>query len=425
MLIHVLTYTESIVLYIFLLMSLFFSYGFVKKRKTYISITILWIILFTVCYKPVETYAHSFLAYWIYMFLFAGSYSLFQKESQWNKLIFIFTYICTIVCIKSFILCLIGAHSFSQTQNTLQIVLLYIAFYFLCFVSTIFFIKHPLILLPQLPTKYFAFMILIPSVIVVIVIFENLLLYNSNPNRIISSLLFLFLLFIVIGVYYLIVLLSNIYMKMMTSNTINQRLKMENGNLLSSYAMIKQIRREKHELKNHYFYISSLVKSKKYQELDHFLCTELGVRYDAMEQIRTGNHLVDFLLTQKLIEAREQHIHVITNIILPADLPIKEDDLCSLLLNLLNNAIEASKREENPVIHIIISVVKNYLQIHIKNKSSEDILLKNPRLLTTKKDANTHGFGIQIIQSIVDNYSGMITFKMEGEYFSVITMLQL
>ena len=69
--------------------------------------------------------------------------------------------------------------------------------------------------------------------------------------------------------------------------------------------MVEQIRRDKHEMKNVYFYIQSLIKSGELDELEKFVDTKLVPRYDRLEEFNTGNQMLDYLLTQKINEARD------------------------------------------------------------------------------------------------------------------------
>lgn len=165
--------------------------------------------------------------------------------------------------------------------------------------------------------------------------------------------------------------MTKTYENMINANNINHRLQLQIEYTKRSSSMIVKIRKEKHEIKNKYFYIQSLVKSHKYEKLEHYLDTELAYHFNAIEEFQTGNKLIDFLLTQKVSEAHEQKIRVMTNVLLPPDLPIKDDDICALLLNILDNAIDASKHD------------------------------------------------------IVDKYNGIFKTSMESNYFVVLAMLQL
>ena len=225
--------------------------------------------------------------------------------------------------------------------------------------------------------------------------------------------------------YYLSYLLIHNYEELMESYFLKQKFELQTDYLRQSSSIIHQVRKERHELKNNYFYLQSLVKEKKYKELEHFLNQEIEHKFELMEEFHTGNRLVDYILTQKVNEARRAGIHVMTNVLLPESLNIQEQDLCALLLNLLDNAIEASKKEEQGDIHITIGIVKKYLSVQIKNKSSVDVLVHNPSLKTIKSDSVYHGFGLQIIHQIVQKYNGIFDTSMESGYFCVSVMMVL
>ncbi len=130
------------------------------------------------------------------------------------------------------------------------------------------------------------------------------------------------------------------------------------------------------------------------------------------------------LLSQKVAEARSQGIHVMTNILIPAQVNIKEMDLCGLLMNLFDNAIEASKSIEKPDIQLTIKMVKNYLSIEMKNKVPQQADTKHPPLTTSKKSADQHGYGLKVVRSIVKKYDGMADFAIKNSYFIASILLQ-
>ena len=116
-------------------------------------------------------------------------------------------------------------------------------------------------------------------------------------------------------------------------------------------------------------------------------------------------------------------ISFVADVRLPEHLNIENIDLCSILQNLLDNAIDASKKEEVKDIHIKMCQQKNYLSITIKNRSSADVLKTNPGLLTTKADKKAHGIGTRIVKKLVDKYDGAIDYSMDSGYFVVSVLL--
>lgn len=220
-------------------------------------------------------------------------------------------------------------------------------------------------------------------------------------------------------------MLIRAYEKYSESSSIAQRMALQLDHVERSAAMIEQIRSDRHELKNIFFYLNSLSEAGKYDEIREFCEDHLTHRYDRLEEFNTGNEILDYLLTQKVSEAREANIHVMADVLLPPALPIVDIDLCSLLMNLLDNAIDASKKEERGDIQILMNIKKNYLSLTVRNKSSQDILKNNPSLRTSKDDFANHGIGTRVIRSICKKYNGMVDYRMENGYFVADVMLEL
>lgn len=82
-----------------------------------------------------------------------------------------------------------------------------------------------------------------------------------------------------------------------------------------------------------------------------------------------------------------------------------------------------SKNESKSKIDFEISDSKGYLNIVLKNTIDESVLIKNPRLRTSKKDKSKHGFGLQTVADIVKKYDGMINaFEENGDFITDILL---
>ncbi|WP_099469402.1 sensor histidine kinase [Konateibacter massiliensis] len=192
-----------------------------------------------------------------------------------------------------------------------------------------------------------------------------------------------------------------------------------------SLELEEQLKKERHELKNNYFYIQTLLKEKKYERLDIYLEKMIGENLSLMNLLQTGNTLMDYILNRKIKEAHKYHIKIYTEIIVPEHLSIDDDILCTILLNLIDNAIEASKNEEAPDIHLTMKCSQSYLICKISNKISHDILALNPNLHTTKTEQGSHGLGIKIVSNAVQKCSGIFNYTVEEGYFNANVMLPL
>ena len=95
-----------------------------------------------------------------------------------------------------------------------------------------------------------------------------------------------------------------------------------------------------------------------------------------------------------------------------------DTDICVLLSNLLDNAIEASQSvPESPMITLTVTNKQNYLCILVRNRIMESVLAKNGQLKTTKRNKKNHGLGLYSVGQIVDKYEGMKNFYEKNGYF--------
>ncbi len=143
--------------------------------------------------------------------------------------------------------------------------------------------------------------------------------------------------------------------------------------------------------------------------------------------IQTGHPELDSIINFKFNEARGAGIDFRIQIAIPEDLPFDPEDLFSLLINLLNNAIEAAKQTESPFISLTMSEKKNFFVIQVENSCLDDNknISENISLETTKKNKMLHGLGIPLIRSIAEKYNGTACFHSENGIFISKILLQL
>jgi len=187
----------------------------------------------------------------------------------------------------------------------------------------------------------------------------------------------------------------------------------------------EQAKKERHELKNKYFYIQTLLKENKLDQLDSFLTEHIGELSEDINGINTNNVLIDHILNTKLSLARTHNIKTYTEILIPAGLSINEEYFCTVLLNLLDNAIEASLKENDPDLQVYLSTRNNYLVCCIKNKVSRNVLADNPNLVTSKGDNSAHGHGVKIIRQTIKKVGGMFDVSVENNYFIATAMFPI
>ena len=143
--------------------------------------------------------------------------------------------------------------------------------------------------------------------------------------------------------------------------------------------------------------------------------------------LKTGNVMVDAILNSKLSLIKSKQIGVNAKAAVPKELKISEVDLCVIIGNLLDNAMEACLRQaegENRFIRVYIGVLKQQLYISVTNSTGGDTR-KSGRSYLSTKGSDGHGFGLQRIDRIAEKYNGFVNRQNEPEVFATEVLLPL
>ena len=143
--------------------------------------------------------------------------------------------------------------------------------------------------------------------------------------------------------------------------------------------------------------------------------------------IKTGNIMIDAILNSKISLAVSRKINVNTKATVPGDIKISEVDLCVIIGNLLDNAMEACLKQPNETerfIRVYIGILKEQLYISITNSVGGEIN-KSGKIYISTKGSASHGFGLMRTDKIVDKYSGYINRQNEDGVFATEIMLPM
>lgn len=190
--------------------------------------------------------------------------------------------------------------------------------------------------------------------------------------------------------------------------------------------MYRQMRAWRHDYKNHLQVMKAYLEMGEYQELaDYIACLDRELtQIDQM--IKTGNVMLDAILNSKISLAQSRKIEVNAKAILPPALSVAEYDLCVILGNLLDNAIEGceSQAEGEPrFMRIYIGVLKEQLYLSVTNSHSAGIRQENGRYRSTK--ALERGLGIFSMDRIVHGYKGYVNRQCDEAVFATEVLLPL
>lgn len=222
----------------------------------------------------------------------------------------------------------------------------------------------------------------------------------------------------------MIVLLNRRNQEQMEMKRLQMQLQYQTQYATAVQQQEQTIMRLRHDMKHNMTVIRELVDAKSEAKLRKYLEQYAEQFRQMISFVHTNNVCVDAIINTKLTYAQENGIDVLCRI--DANLPqIREIDYCTLLGNLLDNAIEASQNNlTHSEIILEISNSCDQLSIIVKNRIDTSVLNKNPKLHTSKPLSSEHGFGIQSILEIAERYDGTADFYEDNSYFIAhITLL--
>lgn len=181
----------------------------------------------------------------------------------------------------------------------------------------------------------------------------------------------------------------------------------------------------RHDYHNHLQAMKAYVEMGQYEHLEEYL-NLLEQDLDHVNQlIETGNVNLDAILNSKISLALKNGIQVDYKATCPEKLTISDVDLCALIGNLLDNAVEACEKleEGKPFIRLYIGVIKQQLYISVTNATCVKVRQLNHEYITNKR--GNHGHGLKRIGLVVEKYGGYINRQNEPGVFATEIMLPL
>lgn len=260
----------------------------------------------------------------------------------------------------------------------------------------------------------------------------NFFLVPVNPELIGSGRLFPIYIVVSLALLFLLCLFYALFYLMASSLNRNDRLRQENQFLAmqqtrydSLKTAIAETRQARHDMRHHFDILQNLAAKNDWDTLTRYLADARGEIPD-IDLHLCDNTAVDSVAGHYGLLCRKAQIPFSFGLDLPAELPIPEIDLCLVLSNLLENALEASLRtapERRQVTaqaymhseHIILLTVENSFDGKIEEK--ENVFQSSKR--------KGEGVGIQSVRRIVDNYGGYSRFSHENGLFRAHIMLRV
>ncbi len=183
--------------------------------------------------------------------------------------------------------------------------------------------------------------------------------------------------------------------------------------------MYQKMRGWRHDYRNHIQTMKVLALQNDIEAIKDYL-DELDTDLNTVDTvIKTGNAMADAILNSKISLATSKNIPVKVDAHIPVELKMSEIDLCCIIGNLFDNAIEASLLlpEQERLIRVYMEMKNTQLYISFTNLTASPKLKKhNNKFLTTKGEG--HGFGLMRIDNIIERLDGYLTRNSEDGAFT-------
>ena len=182
----------------------------------------------------------------------------------------------------------------------------------------------------------------------------------------------------------------------------------------------------RHDYHNHLQSLKGYLSLNKVDQMKNYL-NELETDLDSIDTLyHSGNLQLDSILNAKLSIAEKGQIRIHCDASIPPQLHVSDLDLCVILGNLLDNAIESCRKIKDPderFIRVYIGILKKQLYISITNATSETVKQRTDHYFTTKR--GDHGHGLKRVDQVVKKYDGYLNRQNEPGVFATEIVLPL
>lgn len=181
-----------------------------------------------------------------------------------------------------------------------------------------------------------------------------------------------------------------------------------------------------HDFHNHIGALRQLLSHEKYREAVQYLDELQAPVRDMTDTVWTGDETVDYLINSKEAEAAAGGIWMEAQVEFPCHTNIRSADLCAILGNLLDNALEAARQVPNAeqrFVRLTIRRIHQMLVIKVENSFLREPVRENGHLMTTKEESGLHGWGLKSAQTAAEKYDGMVQTTCTGNTFRAVATL--
>nr|WP_288974251.1 sensor histidine kinase [uncultured Blautia sp.] len=207
-----------------------------------------------------------------------------------------------------------------------------------------------------------------------------------------------------------------------------QQLNLYGSQIQEKENMLLKSRCIAHDYKKHLLVIQNFALNNKCDDINSYISELTLSGINANDTIvDSGNLVIDTLINSKYSIALKENIQYTAEVLVPTSMNFSDADLCIILGNALENALEAAKKVENQERYIQSSIVYSGGKLKIGIRNSFDGFINSDKfgnLISSKRNNQNHGMGINSINMAAEKYNGFVNTDYNEKEFLIIIVIK-
>lgn len=277
--------------------------------------------------------------------------------------------------------------------------------------------------------RYWMLLLAVPAIAIVTLTVFQFALESIPDNREVHTYIYISaagLLFITVLVFALFSKLQNQLTISRDNREMKMQLELQRQSAEKMENAYNHTRALRHDLKNHLRALSGMLQSGNTDDALAYMQTMQSDLEDATYFAVTGNTAVDAILNEKLLTAQRQETNLRFDAVTLKNTKAKPMDLCIILSNALDNALEACRKlsdVQSRTVSLKIREESDFLLISVQNPVAQPPKKLGNSFLSDKKDRENHGIGLRSIRLTAEKYSGEVLAECENSVFTLLVKL--
>ena len=224
--------------------------------------------------------------------------------------------------------------------------------------------------------------------------------------------------------FYLYNILSDSFLHQYENKMMRQAIQSYSNQLDLMLQGEEKVKALRHDMKHHMNELKILAAKNENRAIEKYIDNMGEFISNPNEIVSSGNLEIDSVMNYMLIRAKQELRTVNINVRLPKAVS-HSFDINVILGNLLENGIEAARQTTEKRLDVNIELRQGVLRIQIENSYNGKLEKRQQKLITTKREKEPHGIGLENVRKIVEKHDGIMEICPDGGVFRVLLILYM